>query len=56
MIPASGCWQNPEDSLLEVIGAGAGSIQMAQRRHGLAAHRLLDQRRLTHLYGPERFA
>jgi hypothetical protein len=52
MIPASGCWLL-RGGVLEVIGAGAGGVQLAQQGQGLAAHRLLDQRGLAHLRGAE---
>jgi hypothetical protein len=39
-----------DGSVLEVLGAGAGGVQVAQQGQGLAAHRLLDQRWLAHLH------
>jgi hypothetical protein len=41
---------------LEVVGAGAGGVEVAEQGQGLADHRLLGQRRLAHLLSPERGA
>jgi hypothetical protein len=45
-----------DDGLLEVAGGRAGGVEVAQQGQGLASHRLLDQRELAHLHGPERSA
>jgi len=44
------------DGLLEVGGAGAGGVELAEERQGLPAHGLLDERQLAHLRGAEDLA
>ena len=39
--------------MLEVAGAGAGGIQLAEQGEGLLAHGLLDERELAHLLRAE---
>ena len=41
---------------LEVVGAGAGGVELAQQGEGLAAHGLLDEGELAHLLGAEGLA
>jgi len=43
-------------SVLEVIGCGAGGIELAEQGQRLAAHGLLDERQLAHLPGAEGLA
>ena len=44
------------DGLLEVVGGGAGGVELAEQGQGLAAHGVLDERGLAHLRGAERLA
>jgi hypothetical protein len=45
-----------DDSLLEVVRAGEGGVELAEQGQGLAAHGLLDEGELAHLPGAERLA
>src|SRR5439155_9186907 len=42
--------------LLEVGRGGAGGVELAEQREGLAAHRLLNERELAHLRRAQRVA
>ena len=44
------------DGALEVIGAGAGGVELAEQGQRLPAYGLLDERELAHLRGAERVA
>ena len=50
MISASGCCSKRlDDGLGELVGGGAGGVELAQQGEGLAADGVLDQRRLVQL-------
>jgi hypothetical protein len=56
MISASGCVSKASPLFGDVVGAGAGGIEVAEQGGSLMTHGFLDQGKLPHLRLAERFA